>query len=65
MGLALDADGSDPHLHINHMGPFLLTHLLVTCMPAGSRIVNVASRAHFQGSLAIVDGCITGTPRNW
>lgn len=65
MGLSMDEDGSDPHLRTNHMGPFLLTHLLAPSMQPGSRIVNVASRAHFQGALAVDKGRISGTPSNW
>ena len=65
MGLPADPDGSDPHLRINHLGPFLLTSLLLPSMQPGSRIVNVASRAHYQGSLDVEDGRINGTPSNW
>jgi NAD(P)-dependent dehydrogenase (short-subunit alcohol dehydrogenase family) len=37
----------DHHMLVNHLGPFLLTGLLLPQMASGSRIVNVSSRAHF------------------
>ncbi len=37
----------DQHMLVNHLGPFLLTGLLLPQMASGSRIVNVSSRAHF------------------
>jgi NAD(P)-dependent dehydrogenase (short-subunit alcohol dehydrogenase family) len=39
-------DGEDPHLWANHLGPYLLTRLLLPAFPeaGGGRVVNVASR---------------------
>ncbi|GIM09026.1 hypothetical protein Vretimale_12922 [Volvox reticuliferus] len=53
MGVSPAADGSDRHLTINHLGPYLLTRLLLPHMTHGSRIINVASRAHYNGSLSL------------
>jgi NAD(P)-dependent dehydrogenase (short-subunit alcohol dehydrogenase family) len=57
---------SDPHLVVNHLGPFLLTNLLLPHMASGSRIVNVASRAHYAGQLSLQDGKeLPDAPSNW
>jgi retinol dehydrogenase 12 len=47
------SEGHDPLLAVNHLGPFLLTNLLVPLLvgSAPARIVNVASRAHRIGRL--------------
>ena len=58
-------NGEDQQLRINHLGPFLLTRLLLPCLASGARIVNVASRAHQQGSLHISDAKIIGIPAHW
>ena len=58
-------DGVDQQLRINHFGPFLLTSLLLPELARNARIVNVASRAHQQGSLKISDSTIQGIPSNW
>lgn len=58
-------DGVDQQLRINHYGPFLLTSLLLPQLAKNARIVNVASRAHQQGSLKIKNGAIQGTPSHW
>lgn len=48
MGLPLSG-AVDPHLQTNHYGPYLLTRLLMPELRArpGSRLVMVASRAHY------------------
>lgn len=58
-------DGRDRHLWVNHLGPYLLTRLLVPAMGEGSRIVNVASRASLVGSLAVREGAIVDDPSWW
>jgi NAD(P)-dependent dehydrogenase (short-subunit alcohol dehydrogenase family) len=51
------ADGHELMLAVNHLGPFLLTNLLLPLLEAGapSRIVNVASHAHRWGRLRLDD----------
>jgi NAD(P)-dependent dehydrogenase (short-subunit alcohol dehydrogenase family) len=46
---AKSEDGNDMMLQVNHLAPFLLTHLLLDKLRASApaRIINVASRAHF------------------
>jgi NAD(P)-dependent dehydrogenase (short-subunit alcohol dehydrogenase family) len=50
---ALSADGIELTFAVNHLGPFLLTELLLDLLAASApaRIVNVASRLHLRGSL--------------
>ena len=69
MGLAPAADPlEDGHLVSNHLGPFLLTNLLLEVMVPGGRVVNVASRAHFQAStstqLATTSDVVLGSCRS-
>jgi NAD(P)-dependent dehydrogenase (short-subunit alcohol dehydrogenase family) len=45
----ISVDGYELTFASNHLGPFLLTGLLLDRMGAGGRIVNVASRAHYRG----------------
>jgi NAD(P)-dependent dehydrogenase (short-subunit alcohol dehydrogenase family) len=45
----MSEDGFELTFATNHLGPFLLTHLLQDRMCAGGRIINVASRAHYGG----------------
>jgi NAD(P)-dependent dehydrogenase (short-subunit alcohol dehydrogenase family) len=50
---ATSADGYELVFATNHLGPFLLTHQLLDRIPAGGRIINVASRAHLRGRIDI------------
>ncbi|KAL4420146.1 hypothetical protein ABPG77_010362 [Micractinium sp. CCAP 211/92] len=59
MGVPPNADGSCGHFGPNHLGPYLLTRLLLPMMAAGSRVVTVASESHRRGSLRI--GGATGS----
>lgn len=47
------ADGLELQFAVNHMGPFLLTRLLLPLLQAGapSRVVTVASQAHQRGRM--------------
>jgi NAD(P)-dependent dehydrogenase (short-subunit alcohol dehydrogenase family) len=47
----LSDDGFELTFATNHLGPFLLTELLRDRMSAAGRIITVASRAHYRGSL--------------
>src|SRR5262245_38526753 len=51
------ADGFEWQFGVNHLAPFLLTHLLLDTLRAGgpARIVNVASEAHRRASLDFAD----------
>ena len=42
------ADGFEIHFGVNHLGHFLLTHLLGPALTSDARIVQVASEAHRQ-----------------
>jgi NAD(P)-dependent dehydrogenase (short-subunit alcohol dehydrogenase family) len=52
-------DGFELTFATNHLGPFLLTSLLLERMDAAGRIINVASRAHLRGRLDLDE--VTGT----
>lgn len=47
-------DGSDETLAVNHLGAFLLTHLLLPRL-GGGRVVNVSSNAHRRGTMRLDD----------
>ncbi|KAK2193241.1 hypothetical protein NP493_16g04020 [Ridgeia piscesae] len=51
------ADGHEMHLAVNHLGPFLLTNLLLDLIKssAPSRIVNVSSMVHSYGHMHLDD----------
>ena len=53
----LTADGVETTTHVNHLAPFLLTHLLLDALKAApqGRIVNVASVAHSRGEVDVDD----------
>ncbi len=53
----LTEEGIEKTFATNHLGYFLLTHLLLPIIPTnqGSRIVNVASEAHFGGKINLDD----------
>lgn len=60
------ADQVDHHMLVNHLGPFLLTGLMLPLMTAGSRVVNVSSRAHFAcKDLQINDSTISSGSDWW
>ncbi|XP_062037342.1 retinol dehydrogenase 12 [Lepus europaeus] len=51
------ADGFETHLGVNHLGHFLLTHLLLERLKesAPARVVNLASVAHYVGKIRFHD----------
>jgi NAD(P)-dependent dehydrogenase (short-subunit alcohol dehydrogenase family) len=53
----LTEDGIEATFAVNHLGPFLLTNLLLDRLLAGApaRIVNVASTQHYEGTLDFDD----------
>lgn len=44
-------DGLELTFATNHLGPFLLTRLLLPALSPAARIINVASRVHFRGRM--------------
>jgi NAD(P)-dependent dehydrogenase (short-subunit alcohol dehydrogenase family) len=51
----MSADGYELTFATNHLGPFLLTQLVQDRVTSGGRILNVASSAHFRGTLQLDD----------
>jgi NAD(P)-dependent dehydrogenase (short-subunit alcohol dehydrogenase family) len=49
----MSVDGFELTFATNHLGPFLLTELLRSRLVPGARIVNLASRVHYKGQLAL------------
>jgi NAD(P)-dependent dehydrogenase (short-subunit alcohol dehydrogenase family) len=49
----MSEDGFELTFATNHLGPFLLTSLLLDRMAIPGRIVNVASRIHYRGTLEL------------
>jgi NAD(P)-dependent dehydrogenase (short-subunit alcohol dehydrogenase family) len=49
----MSVDGFELTFATNHLGPFLLTQLLLDRMAATGRIVTVSSRVHYQGKLEL------------
>jgi NAD(P)-dependent dehydrogenase (short-subunit alcohol dehydrogenase family) len=49
----MSVDGFELTFATNHLGPFLLTALLLGRMASGARIINLASRVHYKGRLAL------------
>jgi NAD(P)-dependent dehydrogenase (short-subunit alcohol dehydrogenase family) len=56
------ADGYEETIQVNHLAPFLLTHLLRDRL-AGGRVINTASDAHNAGTLDPADLNSTGSFR--
>jgi NAD(P)-dependent dehydrogenase (short-subunit alcohol dehydrogenase family) len=44
-------DGHELTFATNHLGPYLLTRLLLPALAPGARIINVASKVHYRGRL--------------
>src|SRR5580658_1332082 len=44
-------DGHELTFATNHLGPFLLTRLLLPALAPAARIINVASKVHYQGRM--------------
>ncbi|HEX3838327.1 MAG TPA: SDR family NAD(P)-dependent oxidoreductase [Steroidobacteraceae bacterium] len=44
-------DGHELTFATNHLGPFLLTRLLLPALSATARIINVASKVHYRGRM--------------
>jgi len=51
----LSPQGHEWTLAVNHLGPFLLTRLLLDAIPDGGRVVNLASIAHTRGRFDFED----------
>jgi NAD(P)-dependent dehydrogenase (short-subunit alcohol dehydrogenase family) len=49
----MSADGFELTFATNHLGPFLLTALLVARLHATARVINVASRVHYRARMEL------------
>src|SRR5665213_2051656 len=47
----LSVDGHELTFATNHLGPFLLTRLLLPALSSTARVINVASKVHYRGRL--------------
>jgi NAD(P)-dependent dehydrogenase (short-subunit alcohol dehydrogenase family) len=47
----LSVDGHELTFATNHLGPFLLTRLLLPALTSTARVINVASKVHYQGRI--------------
>lgn len=52
-GAGTTADGVEYTIAVNHLAPFLLTHHLLSEMPADGRVVTTSSGAHRAGSIDV------------
>lgn len=57
-------NGEDRHLWANHLGPYLLTRLLLPSFAQKGRVVNVSSRAHYWGNVFVKARGEAGTAAN-
>jgi len=60
----MSEDGFELTFATNHLGPFLLTNLLLDRMAIPGRIVNVASRIHYRGALKLDEVANPKAPYN-
>ncbi|KAF2349808.1 NAD(P)-binding domain, partial [Trinorchestia longiramus] len=60
-------DGFELHMGVNHLGPFLLTNLLLPQMKHGkpARIINLSSVAHLCGAIDLDDLFFKTRPYNY
>jgi NAD(P)-dependent dehydrogenase (short-subunit alcohol dehydrogenase family) len=59
----MSLDGYELTFAANHLGPFLLTSLLLGAIAEDGRIINVASRAHYRGIMDLEN--IDATPAHY
>jgi NAD(P)-dependent dehydrogenase (short-subunit alcohol dehydrogenase family) len=60
----MSVDGFELTFATNHLGPFLLTALLLDTLGEAARIVNVASRAHLRGRMDLESVTDAAAPYN-
>jgi len=58
----LSVDGHELTFATNHLGPFLLTRLLLPALTATARVINVASKVHYRGRM---DLDTVDNPHGW